>query len=414
MVKLRLTLGLIVCALVVQAGCQPESAYQAPPPPKVTAVKPVVQTVPIFLEENGQTEAVEQAVVQARVRGILQEIKFDPDSVVTEGTPLFLIEQQEYVAAVRSAEATVGSAKAALESAKSAIGVADAAIAAADAAIKVSQAEFNRMKSLMESRAVSQSEFDLAQAQVETSEAAMLGAVAAKVASESDVTNAQAQVAKAEADLGQAQIDLDRTLIGAPIGGRVGKSLVKIGNLVENGTPLIEIVKNDPIWANFNVSERFLLDFEKAANRNEDKSIDLSNIKVQLQRSGETEFLFEGHLERYDPKIDQDTGTLQVRAVFENKPEQGSVLLPGMFVRVRVQIGEYENALLIPERATARDQVGTFVYVVGSDKKAVRKNVKLGTRQDDLVVVESGLDPGDSVIVDGIQRVRAGIEVDPG
>ena len=90
------------------------------------------------------------------------------------------------------------------------------------------------------------------------------------------------------------------------------------------------------------------------------------------------------------------------------------MLLPGLFVRVRVQIGEYENALLIPERATARDQVGTFVYVVGSDKKAVRKNVKLGTRHDDLIVVESGLDPADSVIVDGIQRVRTGIEVDPG
>ena len=121
---------------MIQAGCRPESAYQTPPPPKITAVKPVVQTVPIFLEENGQTEAVEQAVVQARVRGILQEIEFVPDSVVTEGTPLFLIEQQEYLAAVRSAAATLGSAKAALESAQSAIGVADASIAAADAAIK--------------------------------------------------------------------------------------------------------------------------------------------------------------------------------------------------------------------------------------------------------------------------------------
>lgn len=190
--------------------------------------------------------------------------------------------------------------------------------------------------------------------------------------------------------------------------------MVKRGNLVESGTPLVEIVKNDPIWANFNVSERFVLDLERTSKREQDNSIDPSNIKVQLQRSGDVGFPFEGHLDYYDPKIDQDTGTLQLRAVFDNKGERGSVLLPGLFIRVRVQIGEYENALLIPERAIGRDQVGTFVYVVDNDKKAVRKNVNLGTKRDDMIVIESGLEPGDSVIVDGIQRVRAGIEVDPG
>ncbi len=410
----KLTFGLIICAVIIQSGCKPKSAYRAPPPPKVTAVKPAVEAVPIFLEENGQTEAVEQAIVQARVRGILQEIKFKPDSLVTEGTPLFLIEQQEYLAALKSAEATISSAKAALETAQAAIGVADARIAAADAAIKVSQAEVDRMTNLLGSKAVSQSEYDAARADLETSVAAKQGAVAAKIANEAEIINAQAQVAKAEADLTQAQLDLDRTVIQAPISGRVTKTMVKRGNLVENGTPLIEIVKNDPIWANFNVSERFLLDFERASKRNADNSIDPTNVKVQLQRSGDIGFPFDGHLDYYDPKIDQDTGTLQLRAVFDNKGDEGANLLPGLFVRVRVQIGQYDNALLIPERAIGRDQVGTFVYVIGIDKKAVRKNVMLGTKYNDMMVIESGLDPGDSVIVDGIQRVRAGIEVDPG
>ena len=210
MLRAKLTLGLIVCVVIVPLGCKPKTAYQTPPPPKVTAVKPVVETVPIFLEENGQTEAVEQAIVQARVRGILQEIKFQPDSFVTEGTPLFLIEQQEYLAAVESAEATVSSAKAALETAEAAIGVADANIAAADAAIKVAQADFNRMENLVTTKAVSQSEFDAARAQLETSVAARQGAVAAKVANEAEISNAQAQVAKAEADLKQAQLDLEQ------------------------------------------------------------------------------------------------------------------------------------------------------------------------------------------------------------
>ncbi len=410
--KLALVAG--VCAIFLHAGCKPESAYQVPPPLKVAVVQPIIETVPIFLEENGQTEAVEQAVVQARVRGILQEIKFEPDSLVTEGTPLFLIEQQEYQAAVQSAAATVSSAKAALESAEAALGVADAQIAATDAAIKVSQAEFDRMSNLLADKAVAQSEYDLARAQLETSVAAKQGAVAAKVASEADITNATAQVAKAEADLANAQLNMDRTVINAPISGRVTKTMVKRGNLVESGTPLVEIVKNDPIWANFNISERFLLDFERTSKREQDNSIDPTNVQVQLQRSGDVGFPFAGHLDYYDPKIDQDTGTMQLRAVFDNKGERGSVLFPGLFVRVRVQVGEYENALLIPERAIGRDQVGTFVYVVDNEKKAVRKNVSLGTRRDDMIVVESGLEPGDSVIVDGLQRVRAGIEVDPG
>ncbi len=239
----KLAFGMSLCVIVTQMGCQPKSAYQAPPAPHVSVAKAIVKTVPIFLEENGQTEAAEQAVVQARVRGILQEIRFEPDSLVTENTPLFLIEQQEYQAALQSAAASVSSAKAALESARAAQGVADAQIAASDAAIKVSQAEFNRMQSLLESRSISQSEYDAAQAQLETSIAARQGAVAAKVANEADITNAQAQVAKAEAELADAQLNLDRTVINAPISGRIAKTLVKRGNLVESGTPLVEIVK---------------------------------------------------------------------------------------------------------------------------------------------------------------------------
>jgi RND family efflux transporter MFP subunit len=167
------------------------------------------------------------------------------------------------------------------------------------------------------------------------------------------------------------------------------------------------------MWANFNISERFLLNLEREPKRHRDNSIDLTDIKVQLQRSGDVGFPFDGHLDFYEPKVDQDTGTLQLRAVFDNKPDQKSRLLPGLFVRVRVQIGQYEDALLIPERAIGRDQAGTFVYVVGNDNKAARKNVKLGTKQNDLIVIQSGLDQSDSVIVDGIQRVRPGIEVDP-
>lgn len=414
MVQSKLTLGLLAGALVIQVGCQPKSTYQSPPPPKVSVVNPTVDTVPFFLEENGQTEAAEQAVVRARVPGILQEIKFNPDSKVSKGTLLFQIEQDEYLAAKESAVATVSSAKALLGSAKAAIGVADAKIASAEAAKKVSQAEFDRKKILFDENAISQSEFDGALAERDSAIAAKLGAEADKAAKETEIANAEAQIEKAEADLANKQLDLDRTTIAAPISGRVTKAMVKLGNLVESGEPLVEIVQTNPIWANFNLSERFVLDFQKASNRKDGQRVKPNEVKVQLQRSGDTGFPFEGTLEYIAPKIDQDTGTLQLRAIFDNPEENDAVLVPGLFVRVRVQIGVYENALLIPERATARDQVGTYVFVVDNDKKAIRKNVELGTKQGDMVVITSGLVPDDSVIVDGLQRVRSGLEVDPG
>jgi len=414
MLRSTLTFGLIVCVTISYAGCKPETAYQTPPPPKVTTVNPIVETVPIFLEVNGETEAVEQAVVQARVRGILGELQTEPNSIVSKGDRLFIIEPKEYEAARDSAAAALSSAKAALVSAEADIGVANARIAGADAEIKVSQAEEGRLKNLLDSKAVSRSEYDVAVADLETSLAAKQGSIAAKAADEAKITNAEAQVVKAEADLAQAQLNLDWTIVEAPIDGRITKTLVKRGNMVENGTPLIEIVKNDPIWANFNINERFLLNLERQPGREKDGSLDPTSIKVRLKRSGDTGFPFEGHLDYYDPKIDQDTGTLQLRAVFDNKPGGNNVLLPGLFVRVQVQIGQYENALLIPERAISRDPAGAFVYVVDDQNKAVRKNVMLGTKHKDMMVIESGIEQGDSVIVDGIQRVRPGAEVDPG
>ncbi len=401
-----------LCSIIgISLGCQPEAAYQAPPPPKVNVVKPIVQTVPIFHEENGETEAVEQATVKARVSGILEEIKFNPDDIVAEGDELFRIEQKEYIAALQSAEADVSSAEAELVSAQAEIEVADARIAAVDAQIAAAEADFKRINELKNSNAVSTAEWDTSKAALGTAMAGKKGAVAGKSAAEAKVVNVEAKVEKTIADLEQAKLNLERTIVKAPISGRVDRLLVKRGNLVENGTELIQIVKNDPIWANFNLSERFILDLERYSKKAPEEKFDPSTVKVYMKRGGDLDFPFEGRLDYYDPRIDQDTGTLQMRGVFPNQPG-GKLLTPGMFVRVRVQIGTYENALLIPERAIGRDVSGTYVFVVDKENKAARKPVVLGTKVGELIVIETGLKPGDNVIVDGIQRVRPGVEVD--
>jgi RND family efflux transporter MFP subunit len=292
--------------------------------------------------------------------------------------------------------------------------VVNAKIEAADAAINVAQAEFDRMKSLAQSKAVSQSEIDAATAQLETSRAAKLGAEAEQDTAEAAIENAQAGIEQAAADLTQAELNLEWTVVKAPINGRMTRTMVKRGNLVESGTELVEIVQNDPIWANFNINERFLLSLERQKRSATGVPPDPTTMKVFLQRAGDAGFPFEGHLDYYAPKVDQNTGTMQVRAVFDNELGDDNFLLPGLFVRVRVQVGEYENATLIPERAVNRDQAGAFVYGVDSQNKAVRKNVTVGTKYNGMIVIESGIEADDAVIVDGIQRVRPGAEVDPG
>ena len=397
-------------------GCQETPSYQPPPPPKVTAENPVVETIPIYLEENGQTESVDQAIIRTQVRGILKKTLFEPDSVVTKGTPLFEIDREDYEAALQSADAEVKSAEAALVSAKAAVEVADAQIAASDAAVLASKAEFGRYDKLLKDRAISQSDWDAKKADYETALASKQGTEAAKSVAEADVKNAEAAKAKAEANKRKAKLDLDRTTVIAEIDGRVRRALVKEGNLVDVGTELVEIVKNDPIWANFNISEKFLLQMEQNTKNNQRLS-DLK-VKVELKRSGDDEFMFEGELDFADPKVDQQTGTMQLQAIFDNK-DPSRILLPGLFVRVRIQVGQIENALLVPERAVSRDQVGSFLYVIGDDQTAVRKNVVLGVRHKGMIVIKPGPRPedeiktDDNVIIDGIQRIRPGAKVDP-
>lgn len=403
--------------LLLAGGCQPANTYQPPPPPAVTLSQPVVRTIPVFHEETGRTEAVDQAMVRARVGGILEEFNVQPDDQVKQGVQLFQIEKREYQVKVEAAEAAVTSARAAVDTALAAVTVADAEIAGAQAAVSVTQADFNRLDGLLKQNAIAQSEWDAAEAALETAKAQRQGYDAAKKAAEAEVANARAALDKANADLSQAKLDLEWTSVVSPISGRVTRTLVKRGNLVKPGDDLIEVIQNDPIWVNFNISERFLLQMQREAREAGKPKFSPSNppdVVVWLKRSDDSGFPYQGKLDYYDPKVDQDTGTLLLRAVFDNGADgELAPLLPGMFVRVRFQIGNEVDAILIPQQAIGRDQVGAYVYVVDSSNRAERRNVTLGTRDEDMVAVTSGLAAGDSIVVSGLQRVRPGAEVDP-
>ncbi|MDC3256029.1 efflux RND transporter periplasmic adaptor subunit [bacterium] len=398
----------LVLSLTLISGCQPKPPEIKITPPKVAIATPTVKDVAIYLTENASLEAVGQATVTSRVNGIIGEMLVGLDKPVDKTTQLFQIADEEYVAKVNAAQANVLAAKAAETQANAALTKADSEVKAQEALQVAADAEFMRMEKLHISKAISQSEFDSAKAASLTATAAVDVANAKRVEANAQIEQAKAQVSKSNADLEDAQLKLSWTKVMAPIEGRVAKPLAKAGNLVQNGTELVEIIKSDPIWANFNVRESFIIKRDREGKlRGED-----DDTEVELQRSGDDGFPFKGKIDFINTKIDESTGTLAVRAVFPNPKENPlGLLVPGFFVRVRIKIDDLKDAVLVPEKAINRDQTGKFVYTVDSENKAVRKNVEVGTTEDGLIVVLSGVSPTDKVITDGLQRVRPGVIV---
>ncbi|MEW4527742.1 efflux RND transporter periplasmic adaptor subunit [Maioricimonas sp. JC845] len=388
--------------IVAAAGCQQtDDEYKPPPPPKVTVARPVVQTVTRFIEENGETEAVERAEVRARVRGFLETIEFTPAQTVQEGDVLYRIERAEYEAAVAAADAALGAADAA-------IAVAEAADRNAAVEVKRSELEFERQKALFEKDATTRSDFERATANRDA-------ALAAKNASEANLTAARADRDKAQAQLDQAKLDLSYTEVVAPISGQITRTLVKKGNLVESGTHLATIVAPDPIYANFSISDRDALQIQSSRLNEDgelrDDEVELTDIPVYLRRESDSEFRFTGNLDYFDQEgVDQATGTLGLRAIFGNAKH---LLLPGLFVRVRLPVGKITDAILIPEKAIIRDQTGKYVLIVDGEDNVERSLIQTGPQYGEMVVVEEGVDPSDRVILEGLQRARPGSPVTP-
>ena len=283
------------------------------------------------------------------------------------GDVLFNIDPKEY-------QAAVDQAKAQLEVKKT------------QAALQLTN--YQRQAYLGKKGAVS--EFDVLQAKAQSDEA-------------------KAEVTAAQAELEAAQIQLDYTQVLAPIDGRINRGLVDTGNLVgsDGNTQLATIVNDDPIYAYFNVSENDLLAY-RAMAKAEGKSTkendpDEGAGRVQLQLSNEEGFPHKGDIDFMNNEMDPNTGTIQVRGVFPNTNRE---LLSGFFVRLRVPLGTYRNALLVPEQAIAADQQGSYVYVVGNDNKVEYRSIKTGSKEDGYVVIIKGIKDSERVIVQGLQRAK--------
>jgi RND family efflux transporter MFP subunit len=340
----------------------------------VTVAKPVKTLVTDYDEYVGRFVAVDYVEVRARVSGYLDSIHFTDGQLVKAGDPLFTIDRRPF-------QAVLDQTKAAVEQSK--------------ANLAFAEAELKRGKDLVRGTTISQQTFDQR--------------VQAKRVAEASVT---AQ----EAAERQAELDLQFTELKAPVTGRIGDRRVSVGNLVTGGTSgnttlLATIVSVDPIRFEFTMDEASYLRYLNAATGAQAKTTDRGmTLPVQLKLIDETDYTHEGKIDFVDNAVDRSTGTIRARAVF---PNPDGKLTPGMFGRIRIPTSPPAEALLVPDTAIATEQVRKFVYAVGDNNVATPKYVTLGPVVDGLRVITAGLGPEDSVIVNGLMRVRPGAKVTP-
>jgi RND family efflux transporter MFP subunit len=361
--------------MITTPGCREEKRAAAQPvrPTVVTVAKPLHRDVTEFNDFTARTEANESVDVRARVAGYLNKVLFTEGSLVKQGDVLFEIDRRPYKAELDKSAAQLRVAKVRLEQAK---------------------IEFRRVDEIYKNESATKIEWERQQALQNASEA---------------------EVAAAEAALEQAQLNYDWTLVTAPITGRISRSLVDAGNLIQGGygaaTLLTTIVAIDPIYAYMDLDERCVLTYQKAVREGRLKSVrNEDQVPVHMQTAIETGFPHEGHIDFVDNKMDPNTGTLRVRATFKN---EDSLISPGLFVRVRLPLGSPQKGLLVTERALGVDQGQRFVCVVNSKNVVEYRKIEVGPLDEGLRAVKSGVGPDDWVIVNGLQRVRPGVGVDP-
>src|SRR6266436_6435991 len=366
----RLPLLVGMGMLTLLAACGQENRFVAPPPPKVTVQLPLQQTFTPYLEATGNAASVNTVKLLARVQGYVQEIKYQDGAAVKKGTPLFVIEPQPYKVQLEQAQAAEEGAKATLINA---------------------EAEFTRQQQLQAKDVSTQANLDKARANRDT---------------------ARASVLQAQANTQTAEINLGYTTVVAPFDGVVTARKVSIGELVggNHTSELASIVQLDPIWVWFNPSER---DVQRARDRMAERGVNIADLvnKVPVEAGLQTEtgYPHKGVLDYAAPDVNQSTGTLQVRGIFENAKR---ALLPGYFVRVRVP-RPAEQALLVPEVAVGSDQAGRYVLTVNADALVEQRRVQLGQTTGEMRVIESGLKPNERVVVSGILDAVPGQKVDP-
>lgn len=369
-------ISLIVLAIVVALflnGCRSEATTAAAPGPvEVSVAEALERSVAEWDEFTGRLEAVESVEVRPRVTGYIESVNFVEGSLVRKGDLLFVIDPRPYRAELAKAEAE---------------------LTRANARVELADSDVARSEKLREIKAISQEEYDQ---RVNASR------------------EARANVSAASAAVDAARLNLEFTRVVAPIAGRVSKAVVTAGNLVTGGntqaTLLTTVVSVDPIYVSFEGDEQIYLKYHELARRGERAAERREPNAVKMGLANEQGYPHAGSIVFVDNQIDPRTGTIRSRASFDNKD---GYFTPGLFARVKLLGHDSFKAVLVDDRAVGTDQNQKFVYVIDRENKVAYRTVKVGRLTDGLRIVTDGLAAGESVIVNGLQRVRPGAIVAP-
>lgn len=365
--KTVLFMGLFLTALAIGFAAKAQQA--TPASPKVLIAAAYSEEITLETTFVGRGEASAKTDLVAQVTGTVTEITVEDGTSVTEGQVIYRIDPDSYAAAVAAEEASVKRA---------------------EANLKLAHIERDRKQQLLDRGAIAESELDIAVANAEV---------------------ADADMGAAKAALQSAELDLERTEIRAPFEGRIGKSDISLGTVVGPSTgALSTLVRQSPMYVTFSLSEPQLLRVLERLDTGMTELIENDNTpNVFVSLPSGTMMEEPGKIVFLDNRIDPSTGTISVRAEFENTRQ---MILDGSFVSVVIEALEPTLSVLIPQNAVQRDQRGDFVLVITDQQLVEQRYVVLGAQIETAVIVADGLRSGESVIVEGLQKVRPGVEVD--
>jgi membrane fusion protein (multidrug efflux system) len=387
------------------SGAQKRSPAE-PPPAAVTVLEVEPADVPIYADFAAQTYARDMVEVRGRVEGYVDRWLFRPGSEVRAGQVLYVLDLRPYQAAVEQAGGNLHQSEADLEFAQRQVSLlqAQANLAFAQANLVKARQDYERLVPMVQADAASQQDLDTATAALKANQS-NVEALQANVAQTSLSTRTQVdfmrgKVESAKAALRTAELNLQYGTIVAPIGGRIGDSLIPVGGLVtaNSAQPLTTIVPLDPIWVRFKVTELEYLSWST-------KGQGMWHGALRLILADGCDLPSKGTIDNSLNQFDLKTGTLELQARFPN-PQH--TILPGQFGRVRVQVEDRKAAIVIPQKAVQQLQGIQVVYTVGPDNRVVQETVTTGARVGEGWVIEQGLKPGDRIIVEGQLKVRPG------
>jgi multidrug efflux system membrane fusion protein len=342
------------------------------PMPSVKVAQPLTQEVTEWDEYTGRIEAVNSVDVRARVSGYLEKVSFNAGDKVSKGDLLFQIDPKPYAAQLNYAEAELERAKSRHELAKN---------------------DLARAERLFHAKAISEEEHD---------------------ARSKGLRETVAGVQSAQANVYSARLNLEFTQVRAPIDGRIGRELITAGNVVNGGgsdaTLLTFIVSTNPVYVYVDADERSVLKYRRQAQKVVRSTSGKEQTAVELAVADEVNFPHRGHLDYISPREDAATGTLTMRGVFANPDE---LLSPGFFARLRVRQSAPYPAILLPDRAIGTDQAQQFVWVVNQENQVEYRKVTLGAHIGQSRVISEGLKADEWVVIEGIQKIKPGIKVNP-